>query len=126
MMELILKQDCLYFHNVSREAGITWDGFGLGVSVVDINRDGWPDIYVGNDYISNDLLYINQGNGTFREMLTDYMKHISNSTMGVDIADFNNDGLADIFSLDMQPEDYYRKRTMALNMRDYKRYQERA
>jgi hypothetical protein len=110
------------FHNVSREAGITWDGFGLGVSVADINRDGWPDIYVGNDYISNDLLYINQGNGTFREMLNDYVKHISNSTMGVDIADFNNDGLVDIFSLDMQPEDYYRKRTMALNMRDYKRY----
>ncbi len=110
------------FHNVSREAGITWDGFGLGASVADINRDGWPDIYVGNDYISNDLLYINQRDGTFREMLTDYMKHISNSTMGVDIADFNNDGLVDIFSLDMQPEDYYRKRTMALNMRDYKRY----
>jgi enediyne biosynthesis protein E4 len=110
------------FHNVSKEAGITWDGFGLGASVADINRDGWPDIYVGNDYISNDLLYINQRNGTFREMLTDYMKHISNSTMGVDIADFDNDGLVDIFSLDMQPEDYYRKRTMALNMRDYHRY----
>ncbi len=110
------------FHNVSREAGITWDGFGLGVSVCDINRDGWPDIYVGNDYISNDLLYVNQRNGTFREMIKDYTKHISNSTMGVDIADFNNDGLVDIFSLDMQPEDYNRKRTMALTMRDYQRY----
>ena len=94
----------------------------LGCSVCDINCDGWPDIYVGNDYISNDLLYINQRNGTFREMIKDYTKHISNSTMGVDIADFNNDGLVDIFSLDMQPEDYYRKRTMALTMRDYKRY----
>ena len=110
------------FRNVSKEAGITWDGFGLGVAVCDINSDGWPDIYVGNDYISNDLLYINQRNGTFREMIKDYTKHISNSTMGVDIADFNNDGLVDIFSLDMQPEDYYRKRTMALTMRDYKRY----
>jgi YD repeat-containing protein len=110
------------FHNVSHEAGITWDGFGLGAAVCDINRDGWPDIYVGNDYISNDLLYINQRNGTFREMIKDYTKHISNSTMGVDIADFNNDGLVDIFTLDMQPEDYYRKRTMALTMRDYKRY----
>ncbi len=111
------------FHNVSREAGITWDGFGLGVSVCDINRDGWPDIYVGNDYISNDLLYINQRNGTFLEQIKDYTKHISNSTMGVDAADFNNDGLVDIFSLDMQPEDYNRKRTMALTMRDYDRYE---
>jgi hypothetical protein len=110
------------FHNVSSEAGVTWDGFGLGTAVCDINRDGWPDIYVGNDYISNDLLYINQRNGTFREMIKEYTKHISNSTMGVDIADFNNDGLVDILSLDMQPEDYYRKRTMALTMRDYKRY----
>ena len=109
------------FHNVSRQAGIVWDGFGLGVSVCDINRDGWPDIYVGNDYISNDLLYVNQGDGTFKEMIKNYTKHISNSTMGVDIADFNNDGLVDIFSLDMQPEDYYRKRIMAMNMRDYRR-----
>jgi hypothetical protein len=111
-----------FFKNVSREAGITWDGFGLGVTVCDINKDGWPDIYVGNDYISNDLLYVNQRNGTFREMIKEYTKHISNSTMGVDIADINNDGLADIISLDMQPENYYRKRTMAMNMRDYKRY----
>jgi hypothetical protein len=110
------------FHNVSKEAGITWDGFGLGVSVCDINRDGWPDIYVGNDYISNDLLYVNQGDGTFKEMIKDYMKHISNSTMGVDIADFNNDGLVDMLTLDMQPEDYFRKRTMAMNMRTYDRY----
>jgi enediyne biosynthesis protein E4 len=110
------------FHNVSREAGITWDGFGLGVGVGDINRDGWPDIYIGNDYISNDLLYINQCNGTFKEMIKSYTKHISNSTMGVDIADFNNDGLIDIFTLDMQPEDYFRKRIMAGNMRDYRRY----
>jgi len=110
------------FHNVSKEAGITWDGFGLGASVCDINKDGWPDIYVGNDYISNDLLYVNQGDGTFKEMIKNYTSHISNSTMGVDIADFNNDGLVDIFTLDMQPEDYYRKRIMAGNMRDYGRY----
>ncbi len=110
------------FHNVSKEAGITWDGFGLGVSVCDINRDGWPDIYIGNDYISNDLLYVNQGNGTFKETIKTYTKHISNSTMGVDIADFNNDGLVDILSLDMEPEDYYRKRIMAGSMRDYHRY----
>ncbi len=110
------------FKNVSREAGITWDGFGLGASVFDLNLDGWPDIYVGNDYISNDLLYVNQGDGTFKEMVNDYLKHTSNSTMGVDIADFNNDGFTDILTLDMQPEDYFRKRIMAGNMRSYNRY----
>lgn len=110
------------FTNVSKEAGIVWDGFGLGVSVFDINRDGWPDVYVGNDYISNDLLYVNQGNGTFHEMAGDYFKHTSNSTMGLDISDFNNDGLTDILTLDMQPEDYFRKRIMAGNMRSYTRY----
>lgn len=110
------------FHNVSREAGITWDGFGLGAAVCDINRDGWPDVYVGNDYISNDLLYVNQKDGTFKEMNQDYFKHITNSTMGLDIADFNNDGLVDILLLDMQPENYFRKRTMAMNMRTFNRY----
>ncbi len=89
-------------------------GLDLESCVCDINRDGWPDIYVGNDYISNDLLYVNQCDGTFKEMIKNYTKHISNSTMGVDIADFNNDGLIDIFTLDMQPEDYYRKRIMAM------------
>ncbi|HBH85734.1 MAG TPA: RNA-binding protein [Bacteroidales bacterium] len=110
------------FRNVSKQAGITWDGFGLGAAVCDINRDGWPDIFVGNDYISNDLLYVNQGDGTFREMVKDYLGYLSNSTMGVDISDFNNDGLIDIFALDMQPEDYFRKRIMAGNMRTYNRY----
>lgn len=111
-----------FFRNVSKEAGIVWDGFGLGCCVCDINKDGWPDIYVCNDYISNDLLYINQRDGTFKEMLRSYVKHTSYSAMGMDIADFNNDGLVDIFTLDMQPEDYFRKRTMALNMRNYGRY----
>lgn len=112
------------FRNVSKEAGITWDGFGLGAAVLDINRDGWPDIYVGNDYISNDLLYVNQRNGTFREMSMEYFNHTSNSTMGVDAADFNNDGLTDIITLDMQPDDYFRKRIMAGNMRTVKRYKD--
>ncbi len=98
------------FHDVSLEAGISWDGFGLGICISDINRDGWPDIYVSNDYITNDLLYINQGNGTFQEDIRNYFKHVSYSTMGMDIADFNNDGLVDVFTLDMLPEDYFRKR----------------
>jgi len=111
------------FRNVSKEAGITWDGFGLGICISDINQDGWPDIYVANDYISNDLLYINQQDGTFKDMVNSYFKHISYSAMGIDIADFNNDGLVDVFTLDMLPEDYFRKRIMAGNMRDYSRYQ---
>lgn len=110
------------FIDVSKEAGITWDGFGLGICISDINQDGWPDVYVANDYITNDLLYINQGDGTFKEMAKDYFKHLSYSAMGMDISDFNNDGLVDVFTLDMLPEDYYRKRIMAGNMREYKRY----
>ena len=110
------------FHDVSQEAGITWDGFGLGIVVCDINKDHWPDVYVANDYISNDLLYVNQGNGTFKEMLQDYFKHSSFSAMGADVADINNDGLIDLFTLDMLPEDYYRKKIMAGNMRSVDRY----
>ncbi len=110
------------FINISKEAGIVWDGFGLGICISDINRDGWPDIYVSNDYITNDLLYINQGDGTFKDEIRSYFKHVSYSTMGMDIADFNNDGLVDVFTLDMLPEDYFRKRIMAGNMRSYERY----
>jgi hypothetical protein len=111
------------FSNVSKEAGIVWDGFGLGICISDINLDGWPDVYVANDYISNDLLYINQRDGTFRDMAGEYFKHFSYSAMGMDIADINNDGLTDVFTLDMLPEDYYRKRIMAGNMREYGRYE---
>jgi hypothetical protein len=110
------------FRDISREAGITWDGFGLGSCISDINRDGWPDIYISNDYITNDVLYINQGDGTFQNLIRDYFQHVSYSTMGMDIADFNNDGLVDVFTLDMLPEDYFRKRIMAGNMRSYERY----
>ena len=110
------------FHEVSQEAGIRWDGFGLGLVVCDINQDQWPDVYVANDYISNDLLYVNQGNGTFNEMFRSYFKHSSFSAMGADVADINNDGLSDLFTLDMLPEDYYRKKTMAGNMRSVDRF----
>lgn len=111
-----------HFRDVSKEAGIVWDGFGLGIGISDFNRDGWPDIYVANDYLSNDLLYINQGDGTFSERIRDFIKHTSYSAMGMDISDFNNDGLVDLFTLDMLPEDYFRKRIMAGNMREYNRY----
>lgn len=80
-------------------------GYGLGVAIADINLDGWPDIYVGNDFHENDYLYINQMDGTFRELAADVFAYTSNSSMGNDIADLNGDGLPDIISLDMMPSD---------------------
>ena len=109
------------FTNVSKQAGILTEGYGLGVHVSDINKDGWPDIYVTNDYISNDLLYINNRNGTFTDRAGEYLKHTSFSAMGNDIADINNDGLQDIIALDMLPEDNYRKKMM-LNPNNYSFY----
>ena len=78
-------------------------GYGLGLAVGDINLDGYPDMYIGNDFHENDYLYINQKNGTFKEQITDYITHTSTFSMGVDIGDLNNDGWNDIMSLDMQP-----------------------
>ncbi len=110
-----LVGDCLFrndngkFTNVSNEAGIIQNtlGFGLGISIGDLNQDGWPDIYVGNDYIEQDYLYYNNGDGTFSEQLKSKIGHTSNFSMGTDIADFNNDGFLDIISLDMVAEDNY-------------------
>ena len=92
------------FTNVSDAAGILRTvGYGLGVAVADINGDGWPDIYVSNDITPNDVLYINQRNGTFRNMAGAWLKHTSYAGMGVDIADFNGDGRPDIVQADMMP-----------------------
>jgi hypothetical protein len=95
----------LTFTDVSREAGILIEGFGLGVTVSDINEDGWPDIYVSNDFITNDLLWINNRNGTFTNKISHYIKHQTFNGMGNDVADYNNDGLLDIVVMDMLPED---------------------
>ena len=100
------------FTNVSREAGILKEGYGLGVSVCDLNKDGWPDIFVSNDYVSNDLLYINNKDGTFTDQAASAFKHTSYSAMGNDVSDFNNDGQLDIMELDMLPPDNYRKKLM--------------
>ena len=109
------------FTDVSKQAGIQIEGFGLGVHISDINKDGWPDIFVTNDYISNDLLYINNKNGTFTNKASEYFKHTSFSAMGNDIADINNDGLQDIIAVDMLPEDNFRKKMM-LNPNNYSSY----
>ncbi|WP_245590579.1 VCBS repeat-containing protein [Adhaeribacter aquaticus] len=99
------------FTDVSKEAGIQTEGWGLGVGISDINQDGWPDIYAANDFISNDLLWINNKNGTFSNKAAQYLKHTSYNAMGTDITDFNNDGLVDIMVLDMLPEDNKRQKT---------------
>ncbi len=100
------------FTNVSKEAGITIEGWGHAVCISDFNQDGWPDIYVSNDFVSNDLLYINNKNGSFTNRLGEYFKHTGWNAMGTDVVDINNDGLADIISLEMLPEDNLRKKRM--------------
>jgi hypothetical protein len=102
-----------HFTDVSEQAGIYGSeiGLGLGVAVSDMNRDGWPDIYVANDFFERDYLYINKGDGTFAERLEQEMPSLSLSSMGVDIADVNNDGWPDIYVADMLPDDEYRLKT---------------
>lgn len=105
----LYRNDGGHFTDVSRESGIYSSvlGYGLGLAFGDVNRDGYPDIYVGNDFHENDYLYINQKDGTFKDQLTEQIKHTSRFSMGVDMADINNDQWIDILSLDMLPEDPY-------------------
>ncbi len=99
------------FTDVTIEAGITIEGFGLSVGIADLNYDTWPDIYVTNDYLTNDLLYINNGDGTFSNNIESRIKHQGKFAMGSDIADYNNDGLLDIVTLDMLGETNQRMKT---------------
>ncbi len=101
------------YTNVSREAGINIEGFGLGVSVIDANNDNWPDIYVSNDYLSRDLLYVNNKDGSFSEEALTYFGHTSHFSMGNDVADINNDGMMDVITLDMLPEQHKRRKLMS-------------
>jgi len=101
------------FTNVSAEAGITFEGFGLGVSVLDANNDNWPDLYISNDYLSRDLLYVNQQNGRFNEEGLNYFGHMSHFSMGNDVADIDNDGFTDVITVDMLPEDLKRRKLMS-------------
>ncbi|WP_439556540.1 VCBS repeat-containing protein [Dyadobacter sp.] len=104
------------FTEVTQKAGIHQYPltFGLGMAISDMNQDGWPDIYVTNDYNEQDYLYINNKNGTFEDVTKQYFRHIAQFSMGIDIADFNNDGLPDIMSLDMLPEDNQRQKLLQL------------
>lgn len=111
----LFRNDNGHFVDVSEKAGIFGSeiGFGLGVGISDVNRDGWPDIYVSNDFFEQDYLYINRQNGTFDEKLKSELAVSSYFSMGMDIGDLNNDGWPDVFTTDMLPDDEYRLRTMA-------------
>ena len=110
----LFRNDNGHFTEVTKEAGIHGSliSFGLGVSIGDINNDGYPDVYVANDSYERDYLYINQKNGTFKDELETCMQQISFSSMGADIADINNDGFPEIFTTDMLPDDDYRLKTL--------------
>ena len=110
----LYRNDNGHFTDVSEQAHIDGSGlnFGLSVAVSDVNGDGWPDIYVTNDYDERDFLYLNNHDGTFREVLATAAGHISEFAMGSDIADYNNDGKPDIAVLDMLPEDNHRQKLL--------------
>jgi enediyne biosynthesis protein E4 len=106
----------IHFTDVSKEAGIQTEGWGLGVVTSDFNQDGYTDIFVTNDFLSNDHLYINQGNGTFRNEVKSYFTHTEFNGMGTDAADINNDGRHDIIAVDMFPDDNTRQKAMFSNI----------
>ena len=119
----IYESDRLYknngnntFSDVSKQAGISNRSYGLSVTINDFNEDNFPDIYVGNDFVEPDIVYINNKNGTFSDKINDYFRHTSMHTMGVDIADINNDGYMDLLSMDMNAEDNYRRKTLTTTM----------
>ncbi|MEQ1585752.1 MAG: VCBS repeat-containing protein [Cyclobacteriaceae bacterium] len=120
----LLRNDNGHFTDVSEEAGIYGSviGFGLGVTVGDVDKDGWSDIYISNDFFERDYLYINNRNGTFKETLTDQMKSISGASMGADLADINNDSYPDIFVTEMLPADNARLKTVT-TFENWDRYQ---
>jgi enediyne biosynthesis protein E4 len=110
----LYRNDNNKFTDVTVASGIISNplGYGLGVAVSDVDNDGWPDVYVTNDYVEEDYLYINNRDGTFTEKLKEQAGHLSSFSMGCDIADVNNDGWADIFTLDMLPADNRRQKLL--------------
>jgi hypothetical protein len=107
-----LEDGTIHFTNVSAEAGILEEGWGLGIVVNDFNQDGWPDVYCANDFLSSDQLYVNQKDGTFRNEIAKWMNHQEFNGMGTDMADLNNDALNDLVVVDMMPDDNLRQKTM--------------
>ena len=110
----LYRNDNGHFKDISAEAGIFGGGnnFGLGIAISDINNDGWPDIFVSNDFHEQDYLYLNNKDGSFKEVCQQVFGHMSRNSMGVDIADFNNDLLPDVMTLDMLPQSNYRQKIL--------------
>ncbi len=118
----LYRNDNGRYVDVTKSAGIENSAFGLSATVADLNQDGYMDVYVANDYIEPDYVYINNGNGTFTDKFFDYLRHSSQNSMGCDIADYNNDGLLDIIVLDMIAEDPIRYKEL-MNVMRKDRYQ---
>ena len=113
----LYRNDNGKFVDVSAQAGISRNvAYGLSVSASDLNNDGWMDLYVANDYSEPDFLYYNNGDGTFKNVINTKLKHITQLSMGSDIGDVNNDGLLDLMTTDMTPEDHYRSKTNMASM----------
>lgn len=121
----LYRNDGDSFTDVTEEAGIYSSvlGFGMSASVSDLNRDGWPDLYVANDFFERDYLYINNGDGTFTESLEDRIRSMSFSSMGSDIGDINNDGWPDIYVTDMLPNDEFRLKSK-MTIETWEEYQD--
>jgi enediyne biosynthesis protein E4 len=111
------------FVDITQKAGLITHAFGLSASIADINEDGWPDIYVANDFNKPDFLFINNKNGTFTNKLTSYINHVSFSAMGSDINDINNDGYQDIYVVDMAVEEPKRQKQLFAVNQNYDKFQ---
>jgi hypothetical protein len=120
----LFRNDNGHFTDVTAQAGIYSSkiGFGLGVTIADVNKDGWLDIYVSNDFFERDYLYINKHDGTFEESVEKSIRELSMNSMGADIADINNDGYPDIYVTDMLPEKEARVKTKT-NFENWDKYQ---
>lgn len=116
----LLRNDNGHFKDVSSSAGIQYEGYGLGTGLLDVNGDGWLDIYVANDYLFNDVLYVNNQDGTFTNQLSRYFTSTSHFSMGLDVGDVNNDGRSDLLVADMLPAEPGRQKMLSGPMNYYK------